>query len=190
MVLEEKKAKKARKHGAEAPFVLGVLYDTGLPMGNTADFNKKFNGRGFSIDARYRGFKPLRVGGSFSYIDFQEKRDSTFEYGNATLGGMQVRETAASTLTGYVGVAWDKGKRVIPYLRVGIGPSRVWRRVDVGVSRFISESWHFAVVPELGVELPLRRCMILIAARYNFIAAGGDTPTQSFMNFSAGVGFE
>lgn len=179
-----------RIHGSGAPFILGVLYDTALPMAKTADFNRRFSGAGFTVEGRYRGFEYLRLGASFSYQNFQDKRDITFRYENATIGGMQLRETSLTTMTANLAFAWDKSDRLIPYLGVRMGPSRMWRRVDIGINRFISETWHLAVTPELGVEFPLRRLLILAALRYNHLFQGGGADAQSYLHFSLGIGFE
>ncbi len=191
VALDDPRIGQAKKpHGKDAPFILGAFYDTALPVGNTADFTRRFSGRGLSIEARYRALSGFRFGGTASFQDFQEKRDVTFQYQNATIGGVQVRETAMSTVTANAAFVWTGDDRFLPYFKLGLGPSRLWRRVDMGISRVTSETWHFALVPELGAEIPLPRFIFLLALRYTYLAPSGGVDSQGYVNFSAGLGFE
>src|SRR5690606_16770443 len=141
-------------HAPHVRFLLGILYNTALPLGETADFNHRFSGRGFTVEGTFRGEYGLRGGVSFGFQVFQEKADRTVTYGDATVGGVQVRETSLSPMTAHFGYALEQLEKVVPYVRLGVGGGRAWRRLDIGIRRFVDESWHFVLVPELGVEIP------------------------------------
>src|SRR5690606_2277882 len=96
-----------------------------------------------------------------------EKTRRTTTYGPATISGVQVRETSSTPFTGKVFYALRDMKKVIPYAGFGLGGARVVRRLDIGISRFTDESWHWAMVPEVGIEVPASSFDLLASARFN-----------------------
>jgi hypothetical protein len=45
-------------------------------------------------------------------------------------------------------------------------------------------------MPEMGVEVPLKRTILLANVRYARFFKSADVASQSYWNFSVGVGFE
>jgi len=184
----EKKKKKP------SPFFLAAFWDLNVPMGSTTDFVKKVDPAGFGIEGRYHGLVKagpgnLGVGILVSWDWMAQKSESSLVEGNVTLTGTQVRELSVTPLMGKVIYTFDQHKRFHPYVGFGLGPARVWRRLDIGIYRYLDESWHFAMAPELGLEIPLRNVVGLVAARVNYLVQTKDDPQQLYLNFSVGLGF-
>jgi opacity protein-like surface antigen len=174
----------------DSPFVLALVYDTALPLGKTKDLTGKFSGRGFTVDGRYRSKAGITLGFAVSWQVFEEKSNMTFDYDNATISGTSARETSTTPMLATVGYISRANERILPYVRLGVGGMRVWRRVDIGISRIVDETWHFSLVPEIGAEIPVARFLLIPAIRYNVGFASGGAPSQSYINFSLGVGFD
>ncbi len=173
----------------DSVFMLGVLWDVSIPVASTTDFTSKVSPQGISVDGRYRGFGNLGIGFTVAWHTLSEKTRSTTTYGSATISGTQVRETAATPFTGKIFYALRDMKKVIPYVGFGLGGARVVRRLDMGISRFTDESWHWAMVPEIGVEVPAASFDLLASTRFNYLFKSSDAPEQLYFNLSVGVGF-
>jgi len=173
-----------------------------MPVGPTTEFTGSFSGRGFALDLRYWGFGRLGVGGDFVWDTMSDKSMTERTIGNATVSGVAAKELDSNLMHGKVYVSnvdWRKARMqgreskvprvLVPYAAFGFGGARIVRRVDIGVSRYIDESWHWAMAPEIGIELPTDWVSWMVAIRYNYIAGSGDGPEQMFMNFGIGGGF-
>jgi opacity protein-like surface antigen len=170
--------------------MLGLLWDMSLPVGVTHDFVGKFSGRGFAVDGRYSGFGNFGLGVTLAWHILDQKTDTTTTWDAVTISGTQVREISSSPFTAKVFYALREQKQFIPYAGVGMGAARVIRRIDMGIASVTDESWHFAFVPELGVEVPLKAATVLASTRFNYFVKNNDGPAQLYMNFSLGIGFD
>lgn len=183
---------------------MGLLLDTSLPIGSTTNFVNTFSFQGFAIDVRYTAL-PVMIGAQVSWQTITEKSERTLDFevegtGQATFSGTMVTELSLTPLLAKVGYVFGKEKlntppdkkktpvTLLPYVALGMGGSRLVRRVDVGISRLLDESWHWTLVPEIGVEAPVGPVSILAAVRFNYLFSGDGAPEQLYMNFSLGVG--
>lgn len=184
------------------PIVLGVMWDLSQPVGSTSDFVGSFSGRGFALDFRYWGFGRFGVGAAFVWDTMSHKSMVERTIGDVTVSGVSAKELDSNVLVGKVLVSafdWktvhaegheSKMPRVvIPYAAFGFGGARIVRRTDIGVSRYVDESWHWALSPEIGVEVPTQFVDWMLAVRFNYIAGSSGGPEQLFMNFGIGGGF-
>src|SRR5690606_12097662 len=172
-----------------SPFMLGLLWDMSLPVGITHDFVGKFSGRGFAVDGRYSGFGNIGLGVTLAWHILDQKTETTTTWDAVTISGTQVREISSSPFTAKVFYALRDQEKFIPYAGIGMGAARVVRRIDMGIASLTDESWHFAFVPELGVEVPFKAATLLASTRFNYFVKNNDGPAQLYMNFSLGVGF-
>jgi outer membrane protein len=181
--------------------VLGALWDMALPVGPTRDFTSSFSGRGFALDFQYWGLGRLGLGAEFIWNTMSDKGMSERTINDVTVSGVAVKELDTNELLAKVMVSpidWREARvaghkkpfsSVVPYLGVALGGARVVRRVDISVSRYVDESWHWAFVPEVGVQVPASFATLMAAVRFNYIAGSSDAPEQMFMNFAVGGGF-
>ncbi len=181
-----------------ALFMVGLGWDFSLPLASTADFTNQFSVQGFSIEVKYVGLGKLEIGGLVAWHTLAEKGFSTYTdpTGEVTVSGTSVHEMSSNPLMLRAHYAFRQGERpdpigkLVPYVAVGVGGSRVLRRIDLGIDRFTRESWHWAVGPEVGVELPLGPATLLLSSRLNYLFASGGGPEQLYLNFTVGAGLD
>jgi hypothetical protein len=176
--------------------LVGFFLDSSLPLGSSSEFVDTFSFQGFSVDLRYIGFGNLGLGGMVAWHTIAEKSQRTLEWEGAALTGTMVTELSLTPILAKVSYALREvpegapPKQFVPYVATGLGASRLVRRLDAGISRIVDESWHFSLVPEVGVEVPVGPVAVLAAARFNYLFATDDAPEQLYMNFSLGVGLQ
>lgn len=183
-------------------FLIGITWDFSLPLGNTADFTDAFGFQGFSLEVKYIALGRLGFGGMVSWHSLGERTFATLEDENATLTGTQVRELSFNPITLRAHYAFsdrpvkpkDAGGAAFkleatPYVALGLGGARAASRVDLGIDVITRESWHFTMVPEVGLELPVGPVILIGSTRLNFLAGSGDRDEQLYVNFNLGAAF-
>lgn len=175
-------------------FLLGVLWDVGLPLGPSRDFVRKVDPAGLTVSGRLRRLVSLphsRLGLAFdiAWNNLEEKTGASIEMGNVTITGTQIRELSVSPLVVKPFFALGELEDVSPYVGVGVGVAYVQQRLDLGIYRYFDESWQFVVQPELGVEVPIGPLHGLAALRLNYLARSPEGSEQMYMTFSVGLGF-
>lgn len=175
---------------AQPHFLVGLLVESSLALGSTREFVEEFSFQGFGIDVRYLGFGDLQVGGAVAWHTLAHQAEQSLEWQDATFTGTVVTEVSTTPLTLKAAYAYTRSQHVVPYVALGGGASRVVRRLDIGVQRFARESWHWTLVPELGVSIPVGPIDVLLATKFNYLWASADAPEQLYMNFSAGIGLK
>lgn len=170
--------------------LVGLLLESSLAVGSTKDFVQEYSFQGFGIDVRYLGFGDLWVGGAVAWHTLAQQTEKSVEWQNATITGNVVTELSTTPLTLKAAYAYTRSKHVVPYVALGGGASRVVRRLDIGIQRFAWESWHWTLVPELGVDIPVGPIDVLLATKFNYLWASAEAPEQLYMNFSFGIGLK
>ena len=64
------------------------------------------------------------------------------------------------------------------------------RTVEIGSYLFEDKTWHLAVAPEIGVQLPWDAFLGYLALRYNVAFEGDGVPTQSWFDLRLGFGLD
>ncbi len=169
---------------------LGVALDVTFPMGNAAKYIKSASLQGLSLDLRYYAWGNIGIGAGVALDSLSKKLTGTATWDNATFTGTQVRELSYTpiTLKGYY--AWRDQRQVVPYVAAGVGAARSVRRLVVGISGLSEAAWHFALVPEAGLQIPVGPTMILTNVRLNYLPASGGIEDQMFANFSVGLAIQ
>jgi hypothetical protein len=101
-----------------------------------------------------------------------------------------VRELSYTPLTlkGYY--AWREQKSFIPYVAAGLGAARAVKRLTVGITGLAEASWHFAIVPEAGLQIPAGPTMILTNVRLNYLPPSAGVEEHLFANLSIGLSIQ
>ena len=181
--------------------MVGLTWDLSIPLASTADFTNQVSVQGFGIEVKYLGLdkvglKNVEVGGMVAWHTLAQKGYATFVDGDTTVSGTTVNEMSSNPLLLRAHYVFRSGDRpdavgtIVPYVAGGVGGARVLRRTDLGINRFVEESWHWAVGPELGIELPLGPATLLVSSRLNYLFGSGDGPEQLYVNLSVGAGLE
>ena len=179
----------------KSPFVLGLLWDMSVPIGSTHQFTPKITAKGFTVDGRYHGFGNVGVGNigvglSLAWHTMDSRTETSVKWKNATISGTQIREISSTPFTAKAWYALRDLEGIHPYAGMGFGAARIVRRVDMGISRVVDETWHVALVPEIGVEIPLKVAVLLASSRFNYFFKTDNGPKQMYFNFSVGLGFD
>jgi hypothetical protein len=169
---------------------LGVAVDFTFPIAKTADFISKASIQGLSLDLRYYAWGNIGIGAGLALDSLSKKSTETVTWENATFTGTQVRELSYTpiTLKGYY--AWREQTRVIPYVAAGLGAARAVKRLTVGITGLAEASWHFAVVPEAGLQIPVGPTLLLTNVRLNYLPPSAGVGEHVFANFSFGLSIQ
>jgi len=135
--------------------IITFTYNMAQPLGQLQDATPDFSWRGWSFGYRSHMRDHLSLGFSFSWQTFSELESGTFTKGTATATGTFIRyvNSLPIMLTGHVYTGDPDGFRV--YGGIGIGTFYIKERFDFGLQTFYDNHWHFGLVPEAGVMLPL-----------------------------------
>jgi hypothetical protein len=180
--------------GRESGFFIGATWDMNLPVGSSTEFASTFGVQGVGVQARYQGLGRIGLGGVVAWEAWSQKSDQTTVSGNATLGGTQARTIWVNPVYARAQFALfdirspSSHKTPVPYAALNFGGAHATRRVDVGISRLTEDSWHWAFAPEIGVEIPVSRLVVLAGARFNYLFASGEGPEQLYFSFNIGLG--
>jgi len=158
----------------------------GYPVLDTRDFISNESFRGFCIEGR-KFFGPnVSAGASASWHVFDQQTSEPMTVDNITVSGKQYRyiNSFPLFLNAHYHTGSPRGTRL--YLGANIGAQYVKQRLDIGLTSFNEDNWHFGMAPELGMLLPFGHAHILVSGKFHWAIAGGDTD-QSY--FSLGVGF-
>jgi opacity protein-like surface antigen len=169
--------------------LLSVLYDIGVPMGETTDFIGATSFRGFGLEARSFINNNLSYGGSFNWAIFYEEfgpREWEIEE-TGTAFGKQYRYINSlplmATMHYYFG-EWD-AKRL--YVGGGLGAQKIDQRVDFGLYTANHNSWRFGFAPEVGLLIPVNfNSKLNLSAKYQYAVKSGDYDAVSYLTFKIG----
>jgi hypothetical protein len=168
--------------------LLWLTYDMAIPMGDLEEFTADTSFRGWSLEYRNLVRDRLSVGISVSWQGFSEREDGTFTEGTITATGTQIRYMHSYPImaTGHLYTGDYGGFRI--YGGLGVGAFYMNERFDFGIHSYYSSHWHFGVVPEAGLMIPVGyRSNIVGNVRYNYAFKTSDEPTYSYWGFNVGI---
>ncbi len=167
-------------------------YNMAQPLGELKDFTPDFSWRGWSFG--YRSFirDHLSLGVSFSWQGFSQMESGTYTEGSVTATGTQVRYVNAYPImaTGYAYTGEPGGFRL--YGGLGVGTFYIQERFDFGLNIFYDNHWHFGLVPEAGLLLPLGGSPwnLLGNVTYNYAFGTKNNNSVSYVGFNVGFALE
>jgi len=181
-------------------FLVAAMLESSLVLGDEAEFAGTFGMQGFGIEFAYLGLAPFRLGAGISWHSIAETReDETFVTDEATYTGRMIKELSYTPLLVKVGYSLGASQRTLrpgekpkptPHLAFGIGASRAARRVDVGITGLIRDSWHLSLVPEVGVDIPVGPVKLVAVGRFNLVLPDAGYDLQTYANLCFGVAFD
>jgi hypothetical protein len=179
--------------GSDSSLLIGGSWDLTQPVGSSTDFANVFSAQGVAFQVRYLGLGRTTFGGLAAWEGWSEKNDRTTVEGNVTVGGVQVHTTWINTVFARAQAsmfdirAASSRRRPVPYAALNFGGAHMVRRVDIGIHALTEESWHWAVAPEVGVEVPITRVTVTAGARFNYLFSSGEGPEQLYFTFALGL---
>jgi opacity protein-like surface antigen len=167
-----------------------IDYNISFPTGHTPDFINKpsFRGGGFEFGGIFN--QQFMLGLKLNWIVFnQHVPRSTFELGDYTINAEQFKyiNIVPILIKGSYIINVDEYNIFQPYVSLGIGPSYIELRDDIGLKSVVNKAWSFTLNPEAGI-------MINVTNRFGFNVSGNyyqyfKTSQYDYMgNFSINLG--
>lgn len=172
-------------------------WDISTGVGTTGDYITNVNFRGFSMEGRFFVKKNITLGGFLAWNTLYDK-----------LTDLPPREIVVDGVIGHISGTQLHYLNVVPVLATthyyfetkgdskisigtGIGGVYVEQRTDLGLNAYYSDSFAFAVQPELSMFLPMGYggSGVNLAVRYLYGTSTGELDTLSTVSFAIGFGF-
>lgn len=172
-------------------------WDISMPVGSTGDYITNVNFRGFSMEGRFFVKKNITLGGFLGWNTLYDKvsdlppREIEIDGGMGHISGTQLHYLNIVPVLATTHYYFDtKGDAKIS-IGTGIGGVYVEQRTDLGLKSYYSDSFAFAVQPELGVFLPMGYGGggVNLAVRYLYGTSAGELESLSTVSFAIGFGF-
>ena len=176
---------------AHAQSSFGVAWSLGLPLGDTDEFAPGLSARGVSLDYRRFRSRSFAVGASAGWNVFSEAWDGT--YANDDIALTAKRWDSINAVPIYVSAFHYFGQdRRSQRWYAGLNAGTVYleRTVEIASYIFEDKTWHAALAPEVGVQLPWDAFAGYLALRYNVAFEAGGVPTQSWLDLRVGFGLD
>jgi hypothetical protein len=175
-------------------FYGSVVYQFGIPIGNTHDYISDVEWRGVGVDLGWMVKPSFSIGLALGWNVFYENTTTVITYlpGNKTPGfaisGNQDRSFNFFPLLADFRYLHRLKNGVRPFIGVGIGAYITTQYLGIGLSSFSETACQFGVAPELGVIIPVEGgAAVQLSARYNMAFAGGGVDFQQWLGLSLGV---
>ena len=167
-------------------------YNMAEPLGELKETTPDFSWRGWAFE--YRSFlrDQLSLGFSFGWQGFSSMESGTFTDGSITASGTYIHYVNSFPImaTGHVYTGDPGGFRL--YGGLGVGTFYIKERFSFGTAQFYDNHWHFGLVPEAGVMLPLGGSLwnLLGNVTYNYAFGTSNSDSISYVGFNVGFAFE
>lgn len=168
--------------------LIWLTYNMAIPMGDLEEFTADTSFRGWSFEYRNLVRDRLSLGISFAWQGFSEREDGTFTEGTLTATGTQIRYMNSYPIMATGHMYTGDVDRFRVYGGLGAGTFYMQERFDFGIHSFYSSHWHFGLVPEVGLMIPVGwRSSIVGNVRYNYAFKTSDEPAYSYWGFNVGI---
>lgn len=180
---------------------MGVFtWNWSYPASDTKTYTDNDSWLGASLEGQYfPKADNLSIGVNFGWNEFYNTTYETINFGDdrwgGAISGRQYRHLAMYPMlaTGHFYMGGKESTR--PYFGLGAGAYYIRQLADIGIYTIETDSWHFGLMPEVGVLIPMsgggygKRASISV--RYHYPFEGGEYigGSKSFQYFTAAVGF-
>ncbi len=173
---------------AQRGTMTGLTWGGALPVSGTKDFTDAYSWRNLGFEVRaLTGTQSVGLSIGWNVFDNVVDETRTFASQPVTLTGRQFRTVNAMPILATVHTYLGPMNGSHAYVGAGVGTIWARNRVDVGVLSVDESHWHFAVVPEVGFELPVGDDVwVYLNVKYNW-GASADEITQQFYGFNIGM---
>jgi len=156
--------------------ITALTYNVSIPDGDMKNYIDETSWRGFGFDGKWfvDGDRPLTLGIALAWHVFNETTDGTIVLDQGALTGHQNRYVNSFPMMLTAHYYFGNRNQLWAYLGVGAGAYYMIQRFEIGVWAFEETHWHFGVVPEFGIQIPLSEADFLINVKYNYAFASGE----------------
>jgi len=171
--------------------ILLPAWGISVPTGATKDFTSGVSFRGMSVEWRNFYMRDAAYGINVGWNVFNETDDSTVFFDNAAITGKRWHYINAIPIYG----AWykyfsDDKRSSRFYAGINAGTAWIEQRTEMSLYQLTEDNWHFAVAPEVGMNLPWDSFLGYVAARYHYAFKTGDMEAQQWIEFKIGFGLD
>lgn len=181
-----KKVKIQRPKWTNRSYLI-LSYDMAMPVGNTYDFISAFSFVGFTLEYRYRIARPLSIGASIQWNNFEDKLAGTHTSDTITVTGTQIRRLQMMPICATSHVYLSTRKSLLPFLGINVGAYRAAREIAHAWWRSEETNWHFGLAPEIGLMISLKKIPIVLSSQFNWAAPHSSASSEFFVDFNIGV---
>ncbi len=154
-----------------------VTYQPSVAQGDFSDFIKDASWIGWGLEGR-RFTSPtssFTFGFSFAWHVFDQKWTGTTEFDDGAITGTQRRWVNSLPFLLTTDYYFGRKNKIKPFIGIGAGAYYISQRLDVGVWTSEKTNWHFGVEGEAGFQFPLGDIEGIVAARYHYAFAAGES---------------
>ncbi len=169
-----------------------IQYSMGFGTGDSKTYIGTSSFRGATMEYRKMVTDDLAVGADVSWNVFYERKASdTYTSGTVSLSGVQYRYANIVPIFVTVDKFFKPGEKINPYVGLGVG-TMYWRRnTEMNLYTLKTDSWMFALRPEVGVRYDTSPGMdLILALRYNYGLSTTDLAAQGFLAVNVGFVFK
>jgi hypothetical protein len=180
---------------AQAQYYGNFHWNYAVPMGDSKRFTDNGSWLSFAMEGRRVVSPNVTVGFYAGYTEFWDATIDFLQTGNAALTGDQYRDLIELPLmvTAHYYPGSGAAGTVRPFLGLGVGTYWVQQYLEIGTSALRADHWHFGMMPQVGVAVPVRvLTYATLTATYHYAFSngnyiGGQDLTPRYWDF--GIGF-
>jgi opacity protein-like surface antigen len=169
-----------------------IQYSMATGSGDMKSYISNLSFRGITLEYRYRIQPKFSVGAEAGWNVFYQKKDfATYTDGTTSLSGVQYRYINAVPLFLTGDFYLRPGEKINPFVGVGIGTLYTKRNTDMGLYTLPTETWAFALRPQVGVLIEANPALdFIIVGKYNAGFSTSSQAAQSYFTLNLGLVFK
>jgi len=166
-------------------------YSMGFSTGDFSDFIGQASFRGATFDYRRMVTDQIGVGVEFGWSAWYEEMDyGTYESETSTssITGKQFRYCSTVPMLASANYFILPGEKFNPYAGLGLGTIFNSSELDMGVWAFTSDTWHFALKPEIGAVIELSPGVgAIISGKYYAAFETSESKSRNYITANVGI---
>lgn len=175
-------------------YMTNLTYNVSLPMGDTKDYISETSFRGFSAEWRSYITKNISWGFFGGWQVLYERTTDRISLEQTDITGTQDRTINAFPLmlTGHFYIGKSGNFQLTGGL--GLGAQHVSQRFAIGLYVFEENNWRAAIMPDVGIIIPLtEESGISFNARYHLTAKGKSISREdtalTYLSLAVGIAY-
>ncbi|MBL0342770.1 MAG: hypothetical protein IPP71_18900 [Bacteroidetes bacterium] len=173
--------------------IAAMQYTVGIGTGDLKDFISKASFRGATFDYR-KMYMDKHVGIGFELgwsAYYEENNYATYTNGTESISGKQFRYCSTVPVLISANYYLSPLKNINPFAGIGIGTEFSRSDLDMGVFTIQTDTWHFAVKPELGVIIKYGPgAGVIVSGKYYNAFKTSEQGTRSYIAANVGLVWE
>lgn len=180
--------------GVFAQYGIGaVYYGISFPLEDLRDYISDTSWRGFGVEGRKFITHKTSVGIAWQWNTFEQQSDDALSLDLEDISSPHFRRIYATSILAtvhYYSQSAEGYRNVLPYLGLGMGAFWIQKGLEIGTVDHENSNWHFALVPEAGIVIPMGYdSNLFLGFKYNYAFESGDAPSYAYWNINVGIAY-